>query len=109
MKPHPLAATADATPTSFTFDATIGQWQPYEFVANNSEASLRFDRLRKTPVFMDEFAKILMDYNTDSIFGIHLEHRDHISGARTIESPGEAEDELLIKAAEPSAYEAALI
>lgn len=108
MKPHPLAAMVHATPTSFSLDGSSGRWQPYEFVANSSEASHRLSHLQQSPGFLDGVAQVLQESGTSGMFGIHVEHRDHLaSNARcngvveTIETPGDVDHELLIQSVEP--------
>jgi hypothetical protein len=99
MRPEPLSSTL--TPFSFYF--SDGTWIPYEFVADCAEAELRLTTVTKVPAFLEELGAVLRAEGDAAKFvGFHILHRDFLETiADTVETPGQTDDELVIRAYTP--------
>lgn len=99
MKPEPL--TSQLTPFSFYF--LEGAWVPYEFAADCAEAECRLAAVAAVPAFLEELGEVLRAEGEAAKFlGFHVLHRDFLEEiADTVETPGESDDELVIRAYTP--------
>jgi len=96
MKGAPL----DAGAIPFSFKLSGDQWLPYEYVELHCEAAQQgLARVRACPSFLEKMSSTLKKYGLEDILGFHILHRPHLRAETggTIETPGRASEELLIR------------
>jgi len=84
----------------FAFVLSDGAWKPYEFVHVECESAVHgLELVRNNLDFLGEMRSLLMKHGLEDILGIHILHREHLGlGTHgTIETPGRAGDELLLR------------
>jgi len=97
--------------TPFAFALIDGAWQPYEFVADCPLAERRLVEVMVKTDFMDELRAALEEEGDVARFlGFHVLHRDFLEELvdGTVETPGDAPDELLLRACTPEVRKEAL-
>ena len=102
MKPEAVSEIASLTP--FAFVLVDGAWVPYEFVVDCPMAALRLDEVAKKGDFLLELRGLLEeDPDVARVLGFHVLHRDFLDelGDGTVETPGAAPDELLLRGCTP--------
>ena len=107
MKPEPLGPGL----TPFAFALIEHTWQPYEFVADCPLAERRLAEVINKSDFMDELRVALDTEGSIARFlGFHVLHRDFLEDLAdgTVETPGDAPEELLLRACTPEVLEEAL-
>ena len=95
MKPEASSdVVGTLTPCAFFFSE--GGWQPHEYVLDSREAEVALETVLAAPNFLDALADLLCGHAAARYLGFHLLHRGFLGGA-TIETPGKAPHELLLR------------
>lgn len=95
MKPASIDKINAMVP--FNFALRDGKWKPYEFVVNSTSAAERLGKVAMAEGFLVKMAEILDSAGLSEVLGFQVINRDHLPSAGTVETPGEGENELLIR------------
>lgn len=84
----------------FSFSLVDDQWMPFEFVEEGCKsAATGLEKVLGCPGFLEEYTQALLVSGVEDILGFQVLHRQHLGGEAhgTLETPGRAANELLIR------------